>query len=172
VGELHYRFDSAVAQYFFARAHAGHIEHHTSLCRAIHSFFSKRLQKRKPKKRAVFVDRGLTEGQIFSLSAQMSAVPLSRGNELLFLIRLAWARATPVCSFTVVRSTFRRKPLLIHSLYGANRFTQGSCVFFAVSHKSTNSLTFACPSECPEFTPLAGLTETTAALIPRTFNPI
>jgi len=134
--------------------------------------FQSGFKKRKPKKRAVFVDRGLTEGQIFSLSAQMSAVPLSRGNELLFLIRLAWARATPVCSFTVVRSKFRRKPLLIHSLYGANRFTQGSCVFFAVSHKSTNSLTFACPSECPEFTPLAGLTETTAALIPRTFNPI
>jgi hypothetical protein len=50
--------------------------------------FQSGFKKRKPKKRAVFVDRGLTEGQIFSLSAQMSAVPLSRGNELLFLIRL------------------------------------------------------------------------------------
>jgi len=114
---LHFRFESAVVQYFLPGCMLDKSNSTRSFCRAIHSSFSKAavVTKRKTKKTIKNVSFSWIEvyrGTDLSHSRHKCRpfVYPAVATSYFSWIRLVWARATPVCSFTVVRSTSRWKP--------------------------------------------------------------
>jgi len=111
---LHFRFASAVVQYFLpGRMLDTSNSTRASAAQLIPSFQSGCSTQKRKIKSAVFVDRRLQRDRSSHCRHKCRPFLYPAATTYFSMIRLVWARfATPVCSFTVVRSTSRWNPLL------------------------------------------------------------